>query len=151
MNRANRSEQGSSCRESPRRPQSVLERLLCPVFLLNQPSPRKGFFSLSRLCMRCYLELLALRPRPKPKRRTTSHSLLLYSCATSHQHTEDKSALYRENQEPWYSASSCRALPTSHLRSATPIVASSNLLNVWDMLESCKSVGHDFIVLVSCR
>lgn len=33
--------------------------------------------SLSRLCMRCSLELLASRPRPKPERRTTSHSLLL--------------------------------------------------------------------------
>ena len=73
-------------------------------------------FSLSRLCMRCSLELLASRPRPKPKRKTTSHSLLLYAVppATS----THKSALYWENQEPWYSASSCRALPTSHLRSA---------------------------------
>ena len=73
--------------------------------------------SLSRLCMRCSLELLALRPRPKPKRedyQPLAPPVTAVPPATSTR----KSALYRENQEPWYSASSCRALPTSHIRSA---------------------------------
>ena len=40
----------------------------------------KAFFwalPLSRLCVRCYFDLLALRLRPKSKRKTTSHSLVL--------------------------------------------------------------------------
>lgn len=58
----------------------------------HQPAiAAKAFFwalSLSRLCMRCSLELLALRPRPKPKRRDYQPLAATVRCTTSHQHTQ---------------------------------------------------------------
>jgi hypothetical protein len=145
MNRANRSEQGSTCRE---RSEPDLERLLCTTFDPNQPSiATNSFFwalSLSRLCMRCSLELLASRPRPKPKRKTTSHSLSCDSCTTSHQLTQISLVHTVPGEPRTLVLRIIRAAPSPRLTSVpqTPIVASSNLLNIWDMLESCKIVGY---------
>ena len=131
----------------PREERALSEALtLHAAFLLDQPSPRRPSSALSR--SRAYACAVPSNSWPHPRGPSQSERLPATHCYCTLYH-----------QPPAHTNQPCtgrtKNLGTPHHRAAhsprltsipqTPIVASSNLLNVWDMLESCKSVGHGFL------
>lgn len=139
MNRATRSEQGSLCR---------LERLLCAAFALNQPSPRTASSGLS-LALALMHALFPRTPGPAPAAQAKAKDyqpLAPPVTAVPPATSTRKSALCPEEPRTLVLRTIVPRSPhvSRPFRELHTIVASSNLLNVWDMLESCKSVGHGF-------
>jgi len=95
--------------------------------------------SLSRLCMRCYMYLRTPGLAPAAQARANNHQPLPRTVpATSIHKYSPVPGGARAQEGRTLVLRIIVPLPTSHIRPAqTPIVASSNFLNVCDTLESC--------------
>ena len=143
MNRANPSEQGSSCRESPRSPQSSSGALTLPCFPAQPAIASKGLLLALALMHALLPRTPGLAPAAQAKAKDHQPLTPTVTPATSIRRTNQPCTGRTKNLGTPHH----RAAPSPRLTSVpqTPILASSNLLNVWDMLESCKSIGHGLL------
>ena len=150
MNRANRSEQGSTCRE---RSEPCSGALTLHCFRPQPAIHRHEQLLLGSLALALMHALFHRTPGLTPAAQAKAKDYpatrsSCNSCDTSHQLTQISPVLYCTERTKVLASPhlSCRALlPTPHVSHPCrklQIVASSNLLNVWDMLESCKIVGY---------